>query len=372
MPRLFEKAVVNGMMLGNRMVRSATWEGMCEKNGRPTKRLIDYYRNLAKGGVGLIISGFAFVRPEGKQMPGKMGIHTDDFAQDYRELTAAVHDEGSKIAVQLVHAGGQTTSEIAGRQPLAPSAVKTAQFPEIPSELTKKQINEIVDAFGNAAARAKNWGVDAVQFHGSHGYLINQFLSPLTNRRTDEYGGTIENRCRFLMEVYRGVRDAVGGEYPVMIKLNASDNLEGGLETGDAIYAAQLLSKEGIDAIEVSSGTPASKLTGHARMRINKPDKEAYNLALALEIKAVVKCPVMAVGGFRSFEIAEKAVATKGMDFVSMSRPFIREPDLPLRWMKGDRSPAHCISCNGCFKPGLEEGGIYCAALKKEMNKKLM
>jgi 2,4-dienoyl-CoA reductase-like NADH-dependent reductase (Old Yellow Enzyme family) len=202
---------------------------MCDQDGRPTAKLIKCYKNLSKGGVGLIISGYAFVRPEGKQIPGKMGIHSDDFAINYENLTNTVHDAGGKIAVQMVHAGGQTDSANAGRQPLAPSAVKVDQYPETPAVLSKDEISDIITAFGESARRAQAWGFDAVQLNGAHGYLINQFLSPLTNRRTDEYGGTIENRCRFLLNVYNRIREKVGADYPVLIKLNAADNVEGGL-----------------------------------------------------------------------------------------------------------------------------------------------
>lgn len=365
---LFDQTTINGMTLRNRIVRSATWEGMCEPDGRPTEKLKNLYGDLARGGVGLIVTGFAFVRPEGKQMPGKMGIHTDDFSEEYKKMARAVHDAGGKIAVQIVHAGGQTNTEMAGRQPLAPSAVEVPQFEEIPSELSKDEIGEIVTAFADGARRAREWGFDGVQLHGAHGYLINQFLSPLTNRRNDEYGGSIENRSRFLIEVYEKAREAVGDDFPVMIKLNGADNLDGGLEIGDGVYAAKLLSEAGIDAIEVSAGTPASGTKGPARVKINKPEKEAYNLDPARQIKDSVDCPIMVVGGIRSWEIAQKTI-TEGMDHVSVSRPLIREPGLPNRWSGGDRGPAKCVSCNGCFKPGLKEGGIYCVAEKKEREK---
>lgn len=246
MATLFEKTTVNGMTMRNRMVRSATWEGMCEQDGRPTERLINYYRDLAQGGIGLIVSGYAFVLPDGKHNRGQMGIHTDDFADDFKNLTHAVHKAGGKIAGQLVHAGGQSDARNAGRQPFAPSAVKVDQFPEVPAELTRDEIIKIVTAFGEAACRAKSWGFDAVQLHGAHGFLINQFLSPLTNRRTDEYGGSIENRCRFVLEVYRKVRETVGADYPVLIKLNAADHIDGGLEIDDAIYALQKNSQKSV------------------------------------------------------------------------------------------------------------------------------
>jgi len=369
MATLLDQTTINGMTLQNRFVRSATWEGMCEQDGKPTEKVVNWYRGLAQGGVGLIITGYAFVRPEGKQLPGKMGIHTDAFAGDYKKLTHAIHDAGGKVALQIVHAGGETDATTAGRQPLAPSAAKVDQFPEMPVELSKDEISGIVTAFGEGARRAKTWGFDAVQLHGAHGFLINQFLSPLTNRRTDEYGGGVDNRCRFMLEVYRKVRETVGADYPVLIKLNAADHVDGGLEIDDAVYAARKLSGAGIDTIEISTGTPASGEKGPVRGKINKPEREAYNLDLARKVKAAVDCPVMVVGGFRSYEVAEKAIRDDGMDYISMARPLIREPGLPNRWSKGDRGPARCISCSKCFMAGIEEGGIYCVIEKKEREK---
>jgi 2,4-dienoyl-CoA reductase-like NADH-dependent reductase (Old Yellow Enzyme family) len=155
----------------------------------------------------------------------------------------------------------------------------------------------------------------------------------------------------------------------VFIKLNAADNLDGGLEVDDTIYAAKKLDEAGIDAIEISAGTPASGEENPAREKILKPEKEAYNLPLAHRIKEAVNCPVMVVGGFRSYEVAESTIKDDGMDYIAMARPLIREPALANRWQQGDRSRAKCISCNSCFMPGLEEGGIYCVIEKKEREK---
>ncbi len=369
MTRLFESTTVNGMRLQNRMIRSATWEGMCDERGHPTQKLIDCYVALARGGVGLIISGYAFVHPLGKQLPGKLGIDSDELAPDFRRLIEAVHAAGGRLAIQLVHAGGQTNSGRIGRQPQAPSAVAVPQFQETPEALDAAGIREIIQSFAAAAARAKAWGADAVQLHGAHGYLINQFLSPLTNRRMDEWGGGIENRCRFLMEVYRSVRAAVGTDYPVLIKLNARDNVPGSLELEEAVSAARLLSAAGIDMIEVSSGTPASGMKSPVRKKILRPAQEAYNREAALAIKAAVKCPVALVGGIRSCEVAERTVTEDGLDYVAFARPLIREPGLPRRWESGDRAPSPCVSCNECFTPGLTEGGIYCVTEKKQREK---
>lgn len=365
MSRLFEETEINGMKLRNRLVRSATWEGMCEVDGRPTQKLIDTYVDLAKGDIGLLITGYAFVRLDGKQLPGKMGIQTDDFAEPFKQMTDAVHQAGGTIAVQLVHAGGQANPKSSGLPIVAPSAGKIEQYPVEAAELSRADIADIIAAFGKGARRAREWGFDGIQLHGAHGYLINQFLSPLANRRTDEYGGSIDNRCRFMMAVYEAVRAEVGDDFPVMIKLNMSDNLEGGLEIADALVAAEKLSEAGIDAIETSSGTPASGTMGAARPKINKPEAEGYNMVWAQQVKALVKCPVMAVGGFRSFEVAEKAVSEDGVDYIAMARPLIREPNLAGRWASGNREKAACISCGKCFIPGRKEGGIYCVTDRK-------
>jgi 2,4-dienoyl-CoA reductase-like NADH-dependent reductase (Old Yellow Enzyme family) len=364
MTALFDPVVINGMVLPNRLMRSATWEGMCDPDGRPTQRLIDYYRQLARGGVGLIVTGYTFVSREGKQLPGTMGIHSDDFAEEMRTLAGTVHGEGAKLCMQLVHTGGQTDSRTAGQRPLAPSAVKVDQFPEQPEELSKVEIARLVAAFADGAGRARAYGFDAVQLHAAHGYLINQFLSPLTNRRNDEYGGAIENRCRFLLEVYRAVRKAVGNDFPVMIKLNGCDNLAGGLSNEDAMHAARALAAEGIDAIEVSGGTPASGSHTPVRTKIDTTEQEGYNLALAKGIKAAAGCQVWSVGGFRSLDVIQQAIAD-GIDGIALSRPFIWEPDLARRWQAGDSARARCISCNGCFRPGLKEGGIRCVVAEK-------
>lgn len=369
MRKIFEETTINGMILSNRLVRSATWEGMCDPDGRPTEKLNNCYRDLARGGVGLIITGYAFVRTEGRQLPCTLGAHTDKFDTEMKKMVDAVHDEGGKICLQLVHVGGQTDVKNAGRTPLAPSAIESKQFSQVPEEMSFADIQGVIKAFGEAAGRAKECGFDAIQLHGAHGYLINQFLSPLTNIRNDEYGGSINNRCRFMIEVLWKVREAVGKDYPVLIKLNGADNLEGGLDLEDAVYAAKLLDQEGIDAIEVSGGTPASGAMSPIRNKINNPDQEAYNLPLCTAIKVAVKCPVMAVGGFRTFGVAEQAIQND-VDYVSMARPFIREPNLSNRWQSGDYSPATCISCSACFMPGVKEGGIYCVVDKKEKEKK--
>ncbi len=369
MNKLFQSTSINGLELNNRFIRSATWEGMCDNDGCPTAKLTDLYVQLARGGVGLIITGYAIVREDGKQLPATLGLHLDDFQQEMEKMTDAIHSAGGKICAQLVHAGGQATSQNCGSTPIAPSAVEVDQYPEEVQEMSINEINDVISCFGKAAKRAKSYGFDAVQLHGAHGYLINQFLSPLTNRRQDEYGGSNENRCRFVLEIYRAVRQQVGEDFPVMIKLSCNDFLDNGVSLKQATMAAQLLSRERIDCIEVSGGTPASGKKSPARMKINKKELEAYHLPLAEEIKKHVDCPIMVVGGMRSLEVMEQAVNQGKSDYISMARPFIRQPNLVNLFSEGKIKQVDCISCNGCFLPGIKYGGIKCVIEEKEKKK---
>jgi 2,4-dienoyl-CoA reductase-like NADH-dependent reductase (Old Yellow Enzyme family) len=359
MKKIFDQTSINGMSLKNRFIRSATWEGMCDEKGCPTDKLIHYYQTLASGGVGLIITGYSFISLDSKQAPGQMGAHTEEFSKKMRCLTSAVHQSQGKICIQLVHTGGRANTSLSKTQPIAPSAINSKLYSTTPRSMSREDILNVIGNFGQAAKRARDWGFDAVELHGAHGYLINQFLSPNTNKRTDEYGGSIENRTRFALEIYHQVRKKVGSKFPIMIKLSANDNISSGLTTSDSIYAAQALDRVGIDAIEISSGSSISGDKSPAR-KITRQDEKAYNLHLAKKIKQKINCPIAVVGGFRSIKNIKKAVEKDGIDYISIARPFIREPGLINKWESGNIAPAKCISCNGCFKPGLEEGGIYC------------
>jgi 2,4-dienoyl-CoA reductase-like NADH-dependent reductase (Old Yellow Enzyme family) len=356
---LFDNFHIGNVTLNNRFVRSATWEGMCDLEGKVTPQLVAHYRRLTRGGTGLIVTGYSYVREDGKQLPGKMGICNDAHQPGLKELTDAVHQEGGIIFCQLVHAGGQTSSKIIGTQPLVPS-IDFSGFQDKPKEMTTDDIRGIVAAFGEAAGRAKQAGFDGVQLHGAHGYLINQFLSPLYNQRQDAYGGSLERRMTFLEEVYAAIRATVGNDYPVTIKLTAADHIEGGLQPQDGVAIAKRLDELGIDAIEVSSGSAASGAMSPVRQKIDAPEKEAYNAQLARMIKQSVHVPVMVVGGLRSCGVLQRLLWEGNADLFALSRPLIREPNLPNLWRQDDGHTATCISCNGCFQPGLKGKGIYC------------
>jgi 2,4-dienoyl-CoA reductase-like NADH-dependent reductase (Old Yellow Enzyme family) len=227
--------------------------------------------------------------------------------------------------------------------------------------MSSDDVNTFVAGFAIAARRIKDAGFDGVQLHGAHGYLLAQFLSPSRNRRRGKWGGSLENRSRFTREVYSAVRSLVGDDWPVMIKLNANDFLEGSTTEEDSSYLASALADAGIDAIEVSGGTGGSGKLGAVRSKIESEADEAYFLPQTETIrKAAPGVPIMLVGGVRSLGKIETILAAGTADYFSMCRPLIREPGLPDRWGNGDRSRAKCVSCSGCFGPARKGEGILC------------
>jgi 2,4-dienoyl-CoA reductase-like NADH-dependent reductase (Old Yellow Enzyme family) len=337
----------------NRLVRSATWEGLAHDNGAPTERLAEVTADLARGGVGLIITGYAYVAPEGLGLPKQTGVYSDFLIQALALMTDAVHEADGLVALQIVHAGGQTRPDWTGSQPVGPSKMIHPLFGLEVKALSRDQIHRVVEAFALAASRAKAAGFDAVQLHGAHGYLINQFLSPNTNLREDDYGGSIENRARFCYEVYDAVRAEVGNDYPVFIKLNSEDAIDGGLELSDAVEVARGLAQRGIDAIEVSGGVPAAGKKAAART-VPKARDEGYFLANARAVKSSVNCPVIVVGGFKSRARIEEALGS--IDAVAMCRPFIRQADLATLLKNGTLDEAECVSCSRCLAATMEAG----------------
>ena len=369
MSRVFETTEIKGVQLANRFVRSATWEGMATADGECTLRLVEVYRRLAEGQVGLIITSHAYVRKDGQAGLFQLGIYDDHLMEGMKQMTKAVHGAKGKIVAQISHAGFFSNSKLSGVTPVAVSpAEKYGKSPR--TIMTEKEIHEIAVSFGQAARRVKDAGFDGVQLHGAHGYLMSQFLSPAFNRRTDSYGGAVENRARALTETLGEVRASVGRDYPVLIKLNCEDFLEQGLTLDDSLKVGGMLQEAGIDAIEVSGGTIVSGNLGSSRPGIKSEEKEAYFRVASKAFKAALDVPIILVGGIRSPNLAEKLLAEGVADYFSMSRPFIREPDLVKRWASGDRSKSRCLSDNQCFEPGRAGEGVYCVTEKKEKEKK--
>ncbi|MGC8494149.1 MAG: NADH:flavin oxidoreductase [Syntrophobacteraceae bacterium] len=370
MSKLFEKTNIKSLTIPNRFVRSATWEGMATDEGACPRKLIDLMVQLAQGGVGLIISGHTYVRAEGKAGPWQLGVYDDDLIPGLTEMASAVHEEGGKIVMQLAHAGCQAARGLTGQEALGPSVMTDKEGP-INREMTREDIGKVVEAFGNGAARAEKAGFDGVQIHAAHGYLLSQFISPFFNRRKDEYGGTLENRVRIILEVFRAIKARVQSDYPVMIKMNSQDFVDGGLSGEEAIKIAAILAESGIDAVELSGGTSYSgKLSPVRPGKLDSGGQEVYYRNEAEQYKKSVSVPLMLVGGIRSFEVAERLVEDGTTDYISLCRPLIREPHLVNRWKSGDLRKASCLSDNQCFRPGMAGEGIYCVVEKKEKQKR--
>jgi len=365
MRKLFETSEINGMTLPNRFVRSATWEGMATAEGAVTPRLIETMTRLARGGVGLIISSHTYVRPEGQATPWQLGIYKDELTPGLKEMADAVHRCGGRIVLQLAHAGAFAVQSPGEELPLAVSHYEgLAESPR--KEISAEDISELVHAFADGARRAKTAGFDGVELHAAHGYLLSQFFSPLYNRRKDEYGGSIANRARICLEILSAIRESVGKEYPVLIKMNGQDYSKNGLVREESVRIARLLAEAGMDALELSGGLLKSIKGSPSRPRIEAIEKEAYFREDARAFKKELSIPLILVGGIRSFELAEQLVALGEADYISMSRPFIREPELVSRWQSGDRRKAECTSDNLCFAPGFKGRGIYCVTREKE------
>src|SRR4030042_4467140 len=257
MAKLFDVTKLNGMSLKNRFVRSATAEGMATDDGQATPQLIDLMAELAEGGVGLIITGHAYVTKRGQATPLQLGIYDDKLIPGLRAIVDAVHKRDGKIVAQLAHSGMLAIPKLINSAPLAVSAIEGLS--DVPlQEMTLADIQATVEAFGKAAGRACEAGFDGVQIHAAHSYLLSQFLSPAFNHRRDNYGGPIENRARIILEVVETIRRRVRKDYPLLIKMNSRDFLEDGLELEDSIQAGAMLKEAGVDAIEVSGGTFAS------------------------------------------------------------------------------------------------------------------
>lgn len=379
---LLEPITIAGIKLPNRFVRSATYDGFSTPGGEITDGSVALVRELAKGGTGLIITGFAYVTCRGQAVPNQTAVYDDDFIPGLRRLARAVHEYEAKVVLQIGDCGSQSPIAIRkGYRPLAPSVLKKDWIsyqgeqdvihtdkgtPEHRMETTlmeakgmsEDEINTVIDAHGQAARRAREAGFDGVQFHAGHGYLLSQFASPATNRRTDKWGGSLENRMRFGRACYAAARRTVGEDFPLFTKLGIKDQTGGGLSMGEGIRMAELLARDGMDSIEISEGVEEEPLH-HIRTGVDRREREAYYLPWARRVREVVDIPLFLVGGLRSFDIMEQIVTEGVVDCVSMSRPFVRQPLLVQQFSDRGTDMVKCISCNGCLKI-LQKGPLKC------------
>ena len=345
----FSPISIRGLELKNRFMRSATHETGADKSGWPTEKGKSFYKALGQGDIGLVVTGYAFVSDDGRALAGQYGAHKDDMIPGLRELADGVHEGGGKVALQIAYGGlHHTVAKPEGELCLAPSIMESNEMPH--RELTAEEIESIIRDFGAAAARGREAGFDAVQFHGAHGYLMGQFLSPVTNRRTDKWGGSPENRRRFNIEVVREARRRVGPGFPLMIKFGIMDDEPGGTTLEEGIAAAREMVAAGIDAIEISFGRGGDFMLGIVGKHTTPENEKPWFRERAAALKAAVSVPVAVVGAIRSFDMAQAILDAGEADLISMSRPFLREPKLISRWLSGDRSPAKCITCTRCTK----------------------
>lgn len=346
---VFDSVSVGNMTAANRLVRSATWEGMADDEGRVTDRLVGVYRELGAGGVGTVVTGVSYVLPEGKGMPGMLSASDDEDIPGLSRIAGAIHEGGAKAFLQIAYSGTQSRTGVSERT-WSPSGAAEISTGFTGREMTADDIAALVRAFADAAKRAAAAGFDGVQIHAAHGYLLSQFLSPLQNRRTDGYGGSPENRGRIIAEIV----DLIKKENPsltVILKINGSDQIDGGLTLRDCIAVCRMLDVSGIDGIEVSGGVAAAGAKAAIRGGIRTPGDEGYFFDDASAIADEVGVPVMSVGGYRSPDVMDGKLNGSNVAMFSMSRPFLAEPDLAARWRSGDRAKAKCVSCNKCRTP---------------------
>jgi 2,4-dienoyl-CoA reductase-like NADH-dependent reductase (Old Yellow Enzyme family) len=394
---VFTPGRIGHLEIKNRLVRSATYEN-ATSGGEVSEFLVELYRTLAKGGVGLIITGCAGVYPKALAPPSLIRADNDSFIPSLKKIPRAVQEGASdcRVMLQLVHPGRQVLHQentakmlpllppaliayiqkhpevllppaeaVHEVEPTAPSAIYEATFDRTPRMLTPDEIEAIIEAFTEGVRRAQEAGFDGVQLHAAHGWLLSSFLSPRTNQREDQYGGSTENRTRIVKEIYQRARKKVGDRFPILIKMNTTDFFPGGIDLDEGVCIGAALSEAGFVAIETSGGTWESLtrtreelgwppvVLPESRTGIKTKDQEAYFLPGAKAIKEKTNATVILVGGLRSLSRIEEVLESRAADFVSLSRPLIRQPDLPNLWRSGEGpDKAECISCNACLPIG--------------------
>ena len=344
---LFTPLQLGTLKLKNRFVLPAMETHMADSHGYVTDQVISYYQERAKGGVGLIIIENTAVHPEGRVNQGMLCLHDDSYIPKFRLLVSGIHQEGAKVCLQLSHAGRQTLREFINAQPVAPSPIPCPSLKEVPRELTVAEINKIVRAFAEAAQRGVEAGVDAIELHMAHGYLLCQFLSPYSNIRTDQYGGSTDNRTRIAREIILEIRRTVSDHIPIICRISADEYVEGGLILKESKKIANILADAGASALNVSA-------CNYESAHLNMPSyylEEGCFVHLAQGIKEVVSIPVMTVGRIRKPEMAETILREGKADLVCMGRALIADPYLPLKTAQGKTEEIRpCISCNRCIE----------------------
>lgn len=358
--KVFEPGMIGKMQVKNRLVVSAMSSHLGNDDGTPNEAVTQYLEAKARGGWGLIFTEDLGVTVDAGCDPVVGSLWSDDQIPAWSETVSRVHAAGGLMGAQLYHAGRERTLKAYDTHPVAPSAIKEPTMPYVPRALTVEEIHELIQAFAQAAGRAKKCGFDCIEIHGAHGYLINQFMSPFSNKRNDDYGGTLVNRMRFPLEVIAEVRKVVGPDYPITFRMNVCDYMSGGIELPEAIVMAKMLEEAGVDALHCTQGTYASKQAIIAPGFI--PVMNYMNNAAT--IKASVNIPVIAVGRFNDVYYTESMLRDGKADFVAMARASLADPEMPNKAKAGKVDEIiHCIGCNqGCTGETAVGNPVNCIA----------
>lgn len=345
---LFSSGAINGLHLRNRVIMPAMATNYAADSGTITDRLVDYYAARAHGGTGLIIIENTNVDyPNGKAGAYQLRIDSDEFIEGLSKLVDNIHLTGCKVGLQINHAGGLANVQQGVAERVAPSPFNYPQGAT--RQLTGEEIEEIAEKFALAAIRARKAGFDAIEIHGAHGYLISEFMSPVTNLRIDDYGGSLENRMRFPGLVLSKVRQVVGKDYPIIFRFSADEFLPGGNGADTAVPIAQILQQTGADALHVSAGLT---ITPESRDTVVEPASysEGWKIYLAELVKNHVAIPVIAVGVIRTPEFADSLIRAQKADFVAVGRGLIADPQWCAKAASGKREEIRkCVSCRECF-----------------------
>jgi 2,4-dienoyl-CoA reductase-like NADH-dependent reductase (Old Yellow Enzyme family) len=378
--QVFEASSLASIRMKNRILRSATYEGMCDNLGHPQPSYYELYDKVSRGGTGAIITGYVAVNRTGR-MPRLMGIIDDDsYIEEFGKLSTIVHVNDTPIIMQIAHCGGFSSKAVTNADPIAPSPFVNRFMRQTARELSETGIEGIIHDFVKAIVRVRQAGFDGVQLHAAHGYLLSEFLSSHVNKRLDKWGGTTENRCRIIIEILERARKEVG-DYPILIKISAYDSDKGGMRIDESIKIARILERAGCSVIEVSCGgindsissVRSNKFPVKAALAFVSPFKKMpapvkfltsiimrftmksytplfnYNVDAAVQIKKNVGIPVIVVGGIHRLTDIQDIISNKGIDYISMCRPFIIEPSIVKKFQEDKQSESRCINCSYCL-----------------------
>ena len=353
MTSLFDPLKINQLEIQNRFIRSATMDSMAE-NGTVSDAELRMYENLGKGEIGLIMSHGLYPVQEGKASPGQLSVAKDEDILSLSRLVEKVHEGGGKIAAQILHGGWLCSPGVTGLEPVGPSEVINPRSSNQIRALTTDEVYQLVNSYVEATRRIMEAGFDGVQLHAAHSWILSAFLSPVTNKRTDEWGGTVEKRTGLVKKICEGIRAVAGPDFPLMVKLGIKDYHPEGKSVQEGILQAQILEAAGVDSIEVSEGLEED-FFHHIRPDVTAP----YYLDECQVVKRRLDIPVMLVGGLRKVEDMKKVIELGIADAVSMCRPFIMDPGLVKKLKNSLADESKCTSCNQCMLK-MGQGKLEC------------